>query len=196
MVLAAAGLGLVTASGWRSASAQCFEERDILVPPPGHCTGQDWFGSPGLLGSQALIGAMGDDTQGTNSGAVYAYDLDQQGRWVVYDLFFATGANAGDRFGSDVALDGDVAYVGAWLDDEPGLVDCGSAYLFQMVGGSWSFSHRFLADDRRASDSFGEVAAIEDGTVLVGAHRDDVGALADAGSVYAYVRATMRMLSR
>ncbi|MFL6282771.1 MAG: Calx-beta domain-containing protein [Pyrinomonadaceae bacterium] len=52
----------------------------------------------------------------------------------------ATGRHqAGAQFGDAVAIDGDSAIVGAWLEDN-GTLDGGTVYLFTRTGTAWSFN--------------------------------------------------------
>lgn len=75
-----------------------------------------------------------------------------------------------DRFGSAVAIKGDVILVGAYkatLDEHAPMQ--GAAYLYRRVGGQWQLSTVLSADDGRANEYFGMSVALDDGTALVGA---------------------------
>ena len=98
----------------------------------------------------------------------------------------ATDGAANDRFGHSIAVDGDVALVGAYLDDDNGA-DSGSAYVFVNDGGAWTQQAKLLADDGAPGDAFGRSVAIDGDTALVGAHlHDDKGG--NAGAAYVFVR--------
>jgi hypothetical protein len=55
-------------------------------------------------------------------------------------------------------------------------------------GGRWHHRQRLLAFDREPGDGFGRSVAIDGDTIAVGAEHDDHGDVANAGSVYVFVR--------
>ena len=90
----------------------------------------DQFGSSISIsdGGRAVIGAPGDDDNGTDSGSAYVFDI-YTGQQLV-KLLPSDGAS-GDQFGSSVSISGDFAVIGALYDDDNGP-DSGSAYVFQQ----------------------------------------------------------------
>ena len=97
---------------------------------------------------------------------------------------------AGDKFGYAVAVDGDIAVIGAYQDDDNGA-DSGAAYVFTRVEGVWTQAAKLTAFDGEAYDNFGISVGVDGdtNTVVVGAPGDD-GAGADSGSVYVFVKPT------
>ncbi len=92
--------------------------------------------------------------------AILCASLDMAGAtsapWVEVSQLTAADAEAGDEFGRFVAVAGDVAMVGAHLDDHSGLVDAGSVYVFlRQADGSWQENQRLVAGDATARDYFG-----------------------------------------
>lgn len=77
------------------------------------------------------------------------------------------------RFGSAVAIDGDVAVVGADDAEVEGVEGAGAAYVFRYTGGFWTQEQKLTAADWAESDEFGTAIAISGDTVLIGARRDD-----------------------
>jgi hypothetical protein len=104
----------------------------------------------------------------------------------------ASDAAAYDQFGA-VALSGDTAVVGAWLDDHvpaSGL-DEGSAYVFTRgLGGSgvWAEVAVLRASDAAPFDQFGWAVAVSGDTAVVGAHLADPWGIPDAGAAYVFER--------
>ena len=94
----------------------------------------------------------------------------------------------GDKFGYAVAVEGDIAVIGAYQDDGNGA-DSGAAYVFTRVEGVWTQAAKLTASDGAAYDNFGISAAVDGDTVVVGAPGND-GAGADSGSVYVFVKPT------
>jgi FG-GAP repeat len=100
----------------------------------------------------------------------------------------ASDAAAGDIFGYSVAVSGDTAVVGAYLDDHSNKLNPGSAYVFVRTGGVWTQQARLIASEPTQSDFFGYSVAISGDTVVVGAlQADEYGT--NAGLAYVFVRA-------
>lgn len=77
----------------------------------------------------------------------------------------ASDGAADDWFGDDVALDGDIAVVGAYRDDHAGL-DSGSAYVFERSGGTWTETAKLTVPSPNGGEYFGNAVAV-DGEVIV-----------------------------
>ena len=73
-------------------------------------------------------------------------------------------------------------------DDDKGS-NSGSAYVFEMSDSSdatsWTQVAKLTADDGAAADNFGVSVAISDGTIVVGAYRDDDKG-PNSGSAYVF----------
>ena len=83
-----------------------------------------------------------------------------------------------DYFGYSVAIDGNYAIVGAYLEyhDASGanvITNAGSAYIFERTNGSWSQKQKIVASDRQATDYFGRSVAIDGNYAIVGAYAED-----------------------
>ena len=142
----------------------------------------DEFGySVSVCGDTAVVGAPNDDDGGSSSGSAYFFDLSR------YKSTASDGA-AGDCFGISVSVSGDTAVVGAGYDDIGANADQGSAYVFVRTGASWSEQAKLTASDGAALDYFGISVSVSGDTAVVGAPDHDVGANADQGSAYVFVR--------
>ena len=96
---------------------------------------------------------------------------------------------ASDNFGFSVAIDGDIAIVGAYLDDDRGS-SSGSVYIYARNQGgvdNWGVVKKLTAFDGRSSDLYGETVGISGDIAVVGAPRDDDNGSA-SGSVYLYMK--------
>ena len=133
----------------------------------------------------AIVGAYGDDDNGTSSGSAYIYRL-VKGVWQETKLHASDGAN-GDRFGYSVSISGDgtTALVGAYGDADNGY-NSGSAYVYRLAKGVWEET-KLIASDGARDDDFGKSVSISsDGsTVLVGAVYDNDNGI-DSGSAYIF----------
>lgn len=95
----------------------------------------------------------------------------------------------GGELGRSVAIDGNVAVIGAPGNVEfKGVGAAGEAHVFVAAGTSWRHRRRLTAFDREQGDSFGRAVAVSGDTIAVGAEHDVVDGTAAAGSVYVYVR--------
>lgn len=93
--------------------------------------------------------------------------------------------SAGDWFGDSLDVDGNVAVMSSYWDDDNGA-NSGSAYIFEFDGTSWSEADKLLAVDGATGDEFGFSCGIDNGTVIVGAVRHDANGKNDAGAIYVY----------
>ncbi len=90
---------------------------------------EDFFGtSVAISGNTAIVGALGDDDNGTFSGSAYLFDA-TTGQQLA-KLLSSDGA-AEDTFGYAVAISGSTAIVGTDWDDDNGT-NSGSAYIFNL----------------------------------------------------------------
>ena len=145
----------------------------------------DYFGNAvAINGNYAIVGAVLDDVNKTDQGSAYIYEL-SGGSWVSKTRLTASDGAANDHFGSSVSISGNYAIVGAALDDV-GNTDQGSAYIYELSGGSWVSKTRLTASDGAANDHFGSSVSVSGNYAIVGAGWDDVGTNASQGSAYIY----------
>ena len=151
----------------------------------------DEFGySVALSGDTALVGAERHDV-GVNANQGSAYVFTRSGTtWTQQQQIAASDGAAYDLFAISVALSGDMALVGAALDNVGANANQGSAYVFTRNGTTWTEQQKLTASDGAGDDQFGVSVALSGDTALVGAYYDDVGANADQGSAYFYTRNT------
>lgn len=132
----------------------------------GDGTRQDRFGyRVAADGRIAVITAIGDSDNGTRSGAAYLFDMTTGTQ--LHKLIPTDGAK-GDMFGSSVAIDGNIAIIGASLDDDNGK-NSGSAYLFDITTGQQL--HKLMPTDATKGARFGCSVAIHGDLAIVGADK-------------------------
>ncbi len=150
-------------------------------------TDYDYFGwSVAISGDTALVGAYGDDDNGSASGSAYVFNRIHDGGWVQTAKLLANDGTDYDYFGASVSISGDTALVGAYGYDDNGSVS-GSAYVFVHNGTGWVQMTKLLANDGTDYNYFGWSVAISGDTVVVGAYGDDKRGR-DSGSAYVFVR--------
>jgi hypothetical protein len=145
----------------------------------------------------------------TDAGAVNVYDFDANG------LTFAPRAtlkspmpSMGDRFGDDIAIDGEWIVVGAPMEDGSSAstlsahdelaVDAGAAYVYRRAGLSYELEAYLKAPNATAGDEFGRAVAVHGDIIVVGAPSEDGSStstlaasnedVTTAGAAYVYRR--------
>ena len=158
----------------------------------------DNFGiSVAVDGNTLVIGAPGDDDNGTDSGSAYVFTKDpDSGEWTRKAKLTASDGEALDYFGHSVAVSGNTVLVGAYLDDreetdtETGLEDSGSVYVFLKPSSTgWADGNETvkLAAAAADDDNFGTSVALDGNTAVIGAPGDDDKGT-DSGSAYFFTR--------
>ena len=144
---------------------------------------EDHFGwSVAVNGDTAVIGAWGDDDDGSRSGSAYVFSHNTVGVWSEQQKLTASDAAAVDLFGWSVAVDGDTAVIGAWGDN--------TAYVFSDSSDDvWTEQQKLTASDGEDSDFFGGSVAMDGDTAVIGARADYDNGL-DSGSAYVFALAT------
>ena len=143
----------------------------------------DYFGcSVSVSGDYAIVGAYGDDDNGTYSGSAYIFKRDET-NWSEQAKLVASDGAVNDYFGVSVSIINDYTIIGASGVDS----FTGSAYIFRRDGGTWSEQAKLLASDGAAGDYFGESVSINGDYAVVGAILDDDNG-ESSGSAYIFKR--------
>ncbi|MEM7309140.1 MAG: hypothetical protein AAF682_20820 [Planctomycetota bacterium] len=130
-----------------------------------------FFGqSIALDGDRALVGEPFADV-GTTSSAGRAWVLERTASgWEFGPALWSTSPFFHAWFGWSVALEGDVAVVGAYNDVVfPAGTNSGAAYVFRSNGSAWQAEAQLLPSDGLSNADFGVSVAIDQGRILVGA---------------------------
>ena len=192
--------------------------------------GGDEFGNSVALsadGATLAVGAWGEDSAATgvngdqldtsaeNAGAVYVFARGSGGVWIQQAYMKASNTDAGDEFGSTVALsaNGSTLAVGAHHEGSIAIgvngdeatddaLQSGAAYIFSRDGaGTWGQDAYVKASNTDIGDAFGSSVGLSaDGSTLaVGAAGEDSAASGvngdqldtsaeNAGAVYVFAR--------
>jgi hypothetical protein len=128
---------------------------------------EDWFGnSVAVDGGTAIIGARGaDDGDLRNVGAAYVF-VRTGDSWDLQAKLLASDRASNDVFGSAVAIDGNIAVIGAYGKDDGEVISNGAAYVFIRVGDTWYEQAKLELSDKASLDYFGRAVAIDDGTIV------------------------------
>ena len=109
----------------------------------------------------------------------------------------ASNTEAGDSFGTSVAISGDTVVVGAPFEDsgakaingdqnDNSVFSAGAVYIFVRINGVWS-QQAYLKPSKNAGEAFGRSVAISGDTVVVSAPHEDTKA-ENSGAAYIFVR--------
>jgi len=162
-------------------SGSTWTEEAILTASDGDYI-DDFGWSVSINGYRALIGAVYDDDHGAESGSAYVFKRSGS-TWTEEAKLTASDADADDRFGFSVSIDGDYALIGAKGNDDDGD-GSGSAYVFMRSGSSWIEQVKLTASDGDTADIFGQSVSIDGYRALVGASGNE----AYAGAAYVFKR--------
>jgi drug/metabolite transporter superfamily protein YnfA len=153
----------------------------------------DEFGiSVAISGDRIVVGAYAEDSNGSggqsnnsaaDSGAAYVFERSDSS-WSQVAYLKASNTEAGDLFGYSVAIDTDMALVGApWEGSDANGLDgdqnnnsawfAGAAYAFYRSSGTWSQVRYIKASNSDADDQFGRSVAMSDLGAVVGAPNED-----------------------
>jgi hypothetical protein len=145
----------------------------------------DEFGySVAIDGNTVVVGAVYEDTGGSDAGAAYVFTRSGT-TWTQQAKLLASDRQASDYFGWWVTVDGDTVVVGAPAEDTGGDA-AGAAYIFTRSGTTWTQQAK-IQSDAAADVWFGFSVSVEGDAMVVGAYRQDTGG-ANAGAAYIFTR--------
>jgi hypothetical protein len=138
----------------------------------------DFFGYRVAAGdNRIVVGAYGDDTNGSASGSAYIFDL--EGNQLTKIL--ASDGAADDNFGSSVAIGNGRIVIGSYQDDDV-AASTGSVYIYDLNGNELK---KLTANDAVSYNYFGYSVAVGSGRIVVGSYGDNPFSN-DSGSAYLY----------
>jgi hypothetical protein len=145
----------------------------------------DQFGhSVDLDGDTAIVGIPQDSSGGGYSGSAYVFQWDGS-VWQPQAKLVAEGSR---RLGTDVAIEGDTAVVGAPYTRVDDSQDQGAVWVFTRADGVWSQQTRLTAADGASSELFGSSVAVSKDRILVGAERAAATGGFGHGAAYVFAR--------
>lgn len=142
-----------------------------------------------VSGNTVLVGSEREDssTSGINTvpnalgfrnGAAYVFERTGV-TWAQQAYLKASNSGESDWFGATVSLDGNLAVVGAYVEDSSGSgvdsvpdnagTNSGAVYVFERKGSDWRQRAFLKASNMGPNDNFGRSVSIQNRTVIVGA---------------------------
>ncbi len=195
--------------------------QQAYLKAPNSDAGDEFGAAVAISGDTILVGARfeasadtgvdGNPLDNTAGSAGAAYVFTRSGIiWSFRSYLKGSNTEAGDRFGSSVAISGDTAVVGAPLEDSAATgvggdqadateSGSGAAYVFTRAAATWSQAAYLKASNTDSGDQFGSSVSVSGNTVLVGAPFEAGSAsgvngdpasntAASAGAAYTFVR--------
>jgi hypothetical protein len=148
-------------------------------------------GNTALVGAPQAIGIEGFPNDVPGSGKAYAFTYNGTA-WVQDGLpFTQSDAGADERFGWQIVLNGNTAYISDDGADEmvnsEARADIGAVYTFVNNGAAWTQADKLSPEQEFVDTEFGGSIAFNGTTLFVGAP----GVELDAGAVYVYTDDTL-----
>jgi len=161
-------------------SGPVWELQQILEPSDA-ATAQSFGENVAIENDTVMIGSP--DRNG--SGGVYVFTRGGS-VWSQDAILEATDLEAGDVFGGDVSLSGDLLAVGATGDDDAGD-NAGAVILFNRAGSLWVEGQKLTADTPQMNSAFGNAIEINGSSLIVGARYTEVAGHLGAGAAHVFV---------
>jgi hypothetical protein len=151
---------------------------------------QDSMGfSVAVSGDTAVVGAPADAVNAKNrQGSAYVY-VRTGNVWTQQQKLTASDGAANDEFGYSVAVAGDTITVGRHNTQTGSNRTRGAVYVFKRTGATWAEQQILTAGDGVEGDIFGTNLALENDTLIIGAHQKNVGSNFFQGAAYVFTRA-------
>lgn len=161
--------------------------RQTLTAEPDQRPNAQFGSSVALSGDNAIIGARGPDLSTSDQevpyGSVYFFRRNGDDWFRVGSEIHAPVPVDNDQFGTRVAIQNDVAVVGA-----PSILtgsQVGAVHIYELSDGEWSWRQSLEPADGALGDNFGYELALSGTLLAVGARWNDEAGT-DAGAVYLY----------
>jgi len=144
--------------------------------------------SVALSGNTVIVGADGHGSgQGDGAERGHAYIFrHNSAKWTQAQILQASDEERAAHFGGSVAVDGNVAVVGA-LHHRSGGGNRGQAYVFRYNGTNWEQEQILQASDKMNNAQFGSSVSVKGNVALVGANQHLFGGKI-RGQAYVYRR--------
>lgn len=161
-------------------SGSTWTKRFKLTPTGGQ-PGERFGAAVALSGSYAVIGAPESDAQGSSAGRAYIFMRSGEA-WTQVETLLPESLDNFDRFGTAVAMEGDLALVGA-----PGAstdsFGTGAVFVYTRSGAAWELTATLAGSDSAFDHEFGVSVDLDGNRAIIGATGADGG-----GAVYIFVR--------
>lgn len=149
----------------------------------------DRFGtSVAISGDRAIVGASNEDEDSRgNAGKAYVFDVTTGALLHTLDNPNAYSTSTGDEFGYQVDISGDLAVVGAFLEDDVSGGSSGKVYVFNVTTGALLYTlDNPTPYGTGAGDQFGFSISLSGNYLVVGAPNEGDASGSRSGKAYVY----------
>lgn len=129
------------------------------------------------------------------AGSVYIFQRSEDAAWALGGAIHAPASspdavNLSPDYGSALAFQDNELFVGAQQASPQGITHAGTVYIYGPASesGKWELTQRLVASDLQLSARFGEVLAVQDDTIVVGAYGYPEGNRDAVGRAYLFRR--------
>jgi hypothetical protein len=143
-----------------------FRQTSKLFPDDG-IVEQFFSYSVSSYGDYLITGAHHDSDYGASSGAAYILKKSND-KWDFHQKIAPSELKEADEFGKTVAIYGDIAVAGAWLNDDKGT-NTGCVYVLGLSDDIWDVNHKIYPSDPQAYSLFSLGLDIHEDHILAGA---------------------------
>lgn len=120
-----------------------------------------------------VIGAYGDDDNGSASGSAYVYKLSTDGIFYEIQKLTDDDGAAGDLFGLSLSMYGEYIVIGSSSDDDT-QSGAGSSVIYKLSSNGLFYQVQKITDDFGAgNDNFGTTVSIYGKFIAIGSPNDD-----------------------
>ncbi len=168
--------GAVVAALGAAAAAQCQAQRILATD-----------GAPGLNFGRNIV-SRGDWCFAScdspdERGEVHVLRRSAGGGWEPSGILRAGDGQRGDGFGSALAMQGEVVFVGALFANN----NHGAVYVYTFDGDRWVQRQKLAGQGATLGADFGSAVAVDGGTLVIGAPGDNTREISD-GAAYIFER--------
>lgn len=157
----------------------------INTPSP---PSEEKFGNAVAIDGNLVVAGCYHEDKGnnSNSGSTFIYDISSSSPDLPILSLENPGPATNDYFGGAVAIAGDNVAVAAYQDDT-GATNAGTVYLYNRISPTPTVPVLTIPNPSpQSQDQFGNAIAISGNLLVVGAAKNDSGAVADTGSAYVF----------
>jgi hypothetical protein len=175
----------------RNETTDVWEQQQTLKATP--IVASHYFGqSVSISGNYAIVGAVGDSTDQSWSGAVFVFELNETtGVWTQKQILKSTTVVQNAQFGFSASIHGDYAIIGAGFEDHStSITKSGAVYIFErnVTTNVWTQTAVFKLATPNTYDQYGYSVSIHGDYAIAGAPWEDTNADDAAGAAIIFER--------
>lgn len=156
---------------YRKDAQQGWVDQPFVLMAPDQRQDDSFGTSVALSGTRLIVGAVNAQSEidpSVRPGAAYIFEMDAESMWTEVVRLNPPDQSSRHEFGCSVAIDGDIAVVGARNLTSGGLSRAGAVYIYRRsTTGSWQFE-----SEQRGHSSYGKLGStvgVSGETVVAGA---------------------------